>query len=688
MLIILFIAVAMAPIALASAEIDLKVEAVDSLNSDMLRLSWTVQDPSGLCKYRVLRSTSEGEGFVLVATNDLQMDHGGLMDHYDSGLDTGTTYYYMVELLGENDAVLSSTRVAGGTTPGGLWSGGKKTVVPGKSIFISVAEQRAYFVEGYTVVKSHLVSTGTTSHPTPIGNFRVLFHSQCVVSVKYGGAYCYWWLGFADDIGMHALPYNPGSGTYSGGHLLGSRASHGCVRQAVADAQWAYNWAPNGIPVTVSNSRFVPPVPPVPDPSGGHAGQGITGTSNTWYFAEGCTTGRFHEYIALSNPGDDAATVNATFMKPDGTTTTTSCPVAPKARSTIHVNDIPGLENTEVSASLVSDQPIVAERIMTFQDFNDKDGGTCSAGVTAPVRSWYFAEGYTGGSFDEYILIQNPGPTDAQVSISFMKNDGATVVRDYTVGGNSRFSLHADGIPGLEHTDVSAVVNSDVPVVAERAMYFNYNGKKDGNASTGITSTSKGWYLAEGYTGGDFDTYVLVLNPGDNPTDLVATFMRPDGSSVSKNYTLAARSRMSIRVNDIPGLEMMEFSTMVEATEDVVVERAMYFDTEERLGGADAPGVAEPSGSWFFAEGYTGGDYDSYLLMMNPSPASTVAHLALYKADGTQYYRSFVLQGNSRFTVHVDEVPGFSATEFSAEIRSLDPIVCERAEYFSFPREK
>ena len=45
MLIILFIAVAMAPIALASAEIDLKVEAVDSLNSDMLRLSWTVQDP-------------------------------------------------------------------------------------------------------------------------------------------------------------------------------------------------------------------------------------------------------------------------------------------------------------------------------------------------------------------------------------------------------------------------------------------------------------------------------------------------------------------------------------------------------------------------------------------------------------------------------------------------------------------
>jgi hypothetical protein len=38
-------------------------------------------------------------------------------------------------------------------------------------------------------------------------------------------------------------------------------------------------------------------------------------------------------------------------------------------------------------------------------------------------------------------------------------------------------------------------------VVVERAMYFDYGGKRGGHASQGLAGTSMHWYFAEGYTG-------------------------------------------------------------------------------------------------------------------------------------------------------------------------------------------
>ena len=36
-------------------------------------------------------------------------------------------------------------------------------------------------------------------------------------------------------------------------------------------------------------------------------------------------------------------------------------------------------------------------------------GGRDTIGATAPSFNWYFAEGYTGEGFEEWICIQNPG---------------------------------------------------------------------------------------------------------------------------------------------------------------------------------------------------------------------------------------------------------------------------------------
>ena len=41
--------------------------------------------------------------------------------------------------------------------------------------------------------------------------------------------------------------------------------------------------------------------------------------------------------------------------------------------------------------------------------------------VTAPATRWFLAEGATGSFFDLYVLIANPGPTDALVEAN-MRN--------------------------------------------------------------------------------------------------------------------------------------------------------------------------------------------------------------------------------------------------------------------------
>ncbi len=52
----------------------------------------------------------------------------------------------------------------------------------------------------------------------------------------------------------------------------------------------------------------------------------------------------------------------------------------------------------------------------------------------------------------------------------------------------------------------------------------------------------------------------------------------------------------------------------------IIVERAMYFDANNQLFGAGhaSAALANPSTSWFFAEGATGPFFNMYLLIANP----------------------------------------------------------------------
>lgn len=191
------------------------------------------------------------------------------------------------------------------------------------------------------------------------------------------------------------------------------------------------------------------------------------------------------------------------------------------------------------------------------------------------------------------MLVQNPGATDAKVTLDFLLPVGSKASPySFTLKGNTRRTVHLDTLSGLAATDVSTKVSSTQPVVAERAMYFNYHGKDDGSDSIGVTAPGKTWYMAEGYTGGDFKTYVLVQNPGTTDATVTMDFQLPSPNTApSKTYTVKPGTRMTVLLNDLEGLSGTDVSTKVSSNVPVVVERSMYFNYYGKNGGSDCVGI-------------------------------------------------------------------------------------------------
>ncbi len=293
-------------------------------------------------------------------------------------------------------------------------------------------------------------------------------------------------------------------------------------------------------------------------------------------------------------------------------------------------------------------------------------------------RDWYLAEGFTGrngtgGEFEEYITVQNPGAASAHLQVTFMLEGGGTRLLDCHVPASSRFTVTVDDI--LPDAQVSARVHSDAPVAVERAMYFN--GRRAGHDSVGVSSPSKTWYLAEGYTAGSFDEYIVVQNPGDSAAALEATFMTPDAGNAVREYQVPARARFTIHVDDIIPADSV--STEIRSSEPVVVERAQYLNYMKS--GTCSIGAVSPSRTWYLAEGYTGGGFETWVVLQNPQPRYNNVSMVFMERDGTNTVKQYLLPPRSRFTVLLNAYLG--ASEVSVKVRSQEPVLVERAMYWN-----
>ncbi|MBM3958048.1 MAG: IPT/TIG domain-containing protein, partial [Gemmatimonadetes bacterium] len=139
-------------------------------------------------------------------------------------------------------------------------------------------------------------------------------------------------------------------------------------------------------------------------------------------------------------------------------------------------------------------------------------GGTSNAvDFEVTGATYYFAEGYTAPGFQEYLCIGNAGDSDAYVDVTYIFNDGTDPKTEtYQVPAESRYTVDVNSAAGAGK-EVSLKVESSSPdVVAERPMYFEYQGPNTrgwsgGHDAVGAPALDREWYFAEGTTRSGFE---------------------------------------------------------------------------------------------------------------------------------------------------------------------------------------
>jgi len=193
---------------------------------------------------------------------------------------------------------------------------------------------------------------------------------------------------------------------------------------------------------------------------------GATSTSVNWFLAEGYTDQGFEEYVLLQNPGGESNIVKVTYMMSDGTNRVIDYTLAPSSRYTIGLNDL--LPGKMISTKIKAQYPVIVERSMYW---NKRADGHDSIATPTPDCTWDSAEGYTAQGFETWELIQNPNDSTANVTVTFMEPSGKNTVKTYQVPPRSRFTIGVGDI--IPNAEVSARFDSDVPIIVERAGYFN-----------------------------------------------------------------------------------------------------------------------------------------------------------------------------------------------------------------------
>ena len=103
--------------------------------------------------------------------------------------------------------------------------------------------------------------------------------------------------------------------------------------------------------------------------------------------------------------------------------------VGPNRRFNIWVDaDDPRLAETDVSAVITSDLPIIVERAMYLNANGQLFGaGHESAGITAPATQWFLAEGATGDFFDLFVPGRQPVADGRAGQATFLLPDGSSI---------------------------------------------------------------------------------------------------------------------------------------------------------------------------------------------------------------------------------------------------------------------
>jgi hypothetical protein len=347
----------------------------------------------------------------------------------------------------------------------------------------------------------------------------------------------------------------------------------------------------------------------------------------TAYFAEGYTgsarvnhRATFTELVNVLNPAPSPAVLTfAYYLSGRTTPILVRREVSAFSAARESVNQDVGPEK-EVAMIITSPQQVVVTRSLLRQGARgDRLDGSTSGPVNAPSIVWYFAEGYTGASFQEYLTLFNPSGRAARTAVLLPPAAGGgngSRWFERVVGPDARVTIDVRSAnAGNAARSVGMVVTSDVPIVAERVEYFGAgsgSGKFGSLVTPGAVSLSRQAIILHGSSGGlsgkppasrqamGDQMFVTILNPLSASLRVSARLTDAAGRQVRPPImvTVAGGTRQTLALNAALGAAAMPgFCLSLSGSAPFAAEAAQYYGgspNEGRHPGSIFTGLAVP----------------------------------------------------------------------------------------------
>ncbi len=324
--------------------------------------------------------------------------------------------------------------------------------------------------------------------------------------------------------------------------------------------------------------------------------------------------------------------------------------------------------------------------------------------VPASTR-WYLAEGHVGNHFQEWLTLENPSVGSfAHVTVNYLLRGRGPFSQGLTLNPSTRSTINVNDVLRVNSNssvgqDVSLYITSDIPIVAERPIYFTFLGNTLGGSDiVGQTQTAMHFTFANGETLPGYYTFITALNPIGQPTATVTVSYFSSGALIGQaSMSIPAGQRNTLVANNTLGTGRT-FYIQVDSNQPVVVERPLYFRTTVQgvgsvvQGGSSVQGTT-PTTSWYYAAGNTGlpnAPSQEYLILANPdvSGAGTAASVTITYAlpGGVTRNVNVSVPAKSQLVENVNTDVGASA-QVGMQVVSTNgiPIVSERQQFFNNP---
>jgi hypothetical protein len=328
--------------------------------------------------------------------------------------------------------------------------------------------------------------------------------------------------------------------------------------------------------------------------------------------------------VTVLNPSDQVLEGSLLFVPSEGASVRRPLQVAERTRVALRPAEVVEAPVVAVLVEVYGTNAVVEQTAQTPQ------GVSTSACATHAATTWYLADGATTLDATSDLVLFNPFPDDASVTLAFATEEGPRTpqaLRNFVVPAQSVRVVDIDETV-LRNTLVSTSVTvGQGRVVAGRLQTYNQRPRRGLVAGLASPWAGSAWWFANGRKGEGIAERVVVYNPGAEDAEVDITLFPADpaaGVVAPITVTLPPNSSTAVDIGANEEVPEGVHSILVTARTDtpIVAERSFELTGEARQATTSQFGSPLVASQWYSVTGAPGGGA-STLTITNPTGNET-----------------------------------------------------------------